>query len=211
MQRFVLEQNVLRFRSMLLEASEESDRTVLQSLLRSTQRELALYVAEKDGATPPGGAFRFPAHAPQSFAQTIQGSSNLYMLIDPRPGLRIVEVNAAYAEATLVDPARVGGQKLFQVFPDNPEDPAADGVSNLHRSLQHATRSGLTHEMPLQRYDVIGPDGNFVVKYWRCTNTPVFDEDGRLRFLLHHAEDVTREIVAIGAPNAALAVNMRPR
>ncbi|WP_246208164.1 hypothetical protein [Bradyrhizobium rifense] len=49
------------------------------------------------------------------------------MLLDPGPGLQIVDINAAYAKATLIVRESVLGRSLFEVFPDNPDDPHADG------------------------------------------------------------------------------------
>ena len=58
------------------------------------------------------------------------------MLIDPGPGLKIVDVNDAYAKATFINRDDVVGKSLFDIFPDNPEDALADGVSNLYSSLR---------------------------------------------------------------------------
>ena len=51
------------------------------------------------------------------------------------PDLHIMTVSNAYANATLIKREDVAGKHLFQVFPDNPDDPAANGVQNLKASL----------------------------------------------------------------------------
>jgi hypothetical protein len=99
----------------------------------------------------------------------------------------------------MVDRLRIAGDRLFDVFPDNPDDPLADGVSSLFRSLTIATETGRRHTMAVQRYDVRDPDGRFVERFWQPENTPLFDEDGRLVALLHHVEDVTGRVGAAAA------------
>jgi hypothetical protein len=65
-----------------------------------------------------------------------------YLLLDPAPGLVTVDVNAAYATATLTQRNDILGRSLFDVFPDNPDHPFADGVSNLNNSLKTVAKTG---------------------------------------------------------------------
>ncbi len=114
------------------------------------------------------------------------------LALDPR--LRIVAVSDAYLEATMTERAAVVGQHLFDVFPDDPDDPDADGVASLGASLERVRRLGVADVMPDQKYAMRRPDhegGGFEVRYWRPVNTPVLDGDGRVRFLIHRVEDVT--------------------
>ncbi|PDT79611.1 hypothetical protein CO675_02015 [Bradyrhizobium sp. C9] len=113
------------------------------------------------------------------------------LLVDPRPGLHIVESNHAYAAATMIDPSKVAGEKMFDVFPDNPDDPLADGVANLFASLRTVAQTGQPHAMAIQRYDVRSPNGGFVERYWQPLNSPVLNEAGDLAFILHRVVDVT--------------------
>jgi PAS domain-containing protein len=170
----------------------------VDSLMASTRRELAVLSAELMGAQSLVGQLGDGARAPartdrRLFRDVIENSAELYMVLDPRAGLRIVDINDAYAAHTLVSRRRTPGEKLFDVFPDNPGLTDADGVGNLFESLQRVAQSGQQHVMALQRYDVQGADGRFVEKHWKCTNIPIFDDQGKLTFLLHHAVDVTPE------------------
>jgi len=193
MQRFILRQNLIRFRRLLAEEADEKMRLTLQSMLRSTQRELALLEAKSSGVS---SIASLKEHRSISeFRGEFEKSPHLYLVLDPRPGLHIVDVNDAYARATMIDRGGVCGEKMFNVFPDNPDDPTADGVSNLYDSLQTAAKSGRPHAMMVQRYDVRDPNGKFVERHWRPVNTPLLDERGRLIYLLHHVEDVTNEFL----------------
>jgi light-regulated signal transduction histidine kinase (bacteriophytochrome) len=45
--------------------------------------------------------------------------------------------------------------------------------------------------MPVQRYDVQRPDGQFDERYWSTTNTPVADQSGAVRYIIHSVDEVT--------------------
>ncbi len=199
MKRFICEQNVVHFQKLLDEANDATLQHTLQSLLASARRELAMLDSAQSGAdaSPLDQRRRQMVDAAslrQQFQSEFDGSSHPYMLLDPGPGLQIVDINGAYAAATLTDRAQVVGRSLFEIFPDNPDDPLADGVSNLYTSLKIVAKTGRAHAMAVQRYDIRDPSGAFVERHWQPVNTPVHDAEGRLVFLLHHVEDVTDQV-----------------
>jgi hypothetical protein len=49
-------------------------------------------------------------------------------------------VNKAYLTATSREADELVDVAMFDAFPDNPEDPDADGAANLNRSLERAAR-----------------------------------------------------------------------
>ena len=172
----------------------EAPGNAIAALMEETRREIAILASDTLGTqTYPGqfGSSGLNRHKRQRLRDLIESSPLPYMVVDPRPGLRILDINDAFAAATLSRRDRAAGDKLFNVFPDNPADPAATGVRNLYESLQTATRSGRTHSMAIQRYDVRDSAGCFVERYWRPTNTPIFDDNGRLLYLLHYSEAVS--------------------
>ncbi|MBB2900933.1 PAS domain S-box-containing protein [Kineococcus radiotolerans] len=105
--------------------------------------------------------------------------------------LRFVVVNQAFLESSGRSRGDLIGRRVFDVFPDNPDDPEAHATANLEASLRRVLRTGRPDTMPLQKYDVAGPDGVFRPFWWSPVNAPVLDEDGRVVLLLHRAEDVT--------------------
>jgi PAS domain-containing protein len=135
-----------------------------------------------------------PAAIKEHLQPEFDASAHPYMLIDPGPGLKIVDINDAYAKATFINRNDVVGKSLFDIFPDNPEDALADGVSNLFSSLATVAQTGKPHAMPIQRYDIRDPNGEFVRRHWQPINTPICDSHGHLVFLLHHVEDVTDQV-----------------
>ncbi|MDQ6678602.1 MAG: PAS domain S-box protein [Acidobacteriota bacterium] len=118
------------------------------------------------------------------------------ILLPDAPAFTIVAASDAYLDATRTTREKITGRRLFKVFPDNPGDPAADGVNNLRASLERAIATGAADRMPVQKYDIRGPDGMFEEHYWNPLNTPVLDERGALQYLIHSAEDVTERVRA---------------
>ncbi len=113
----------------------------------------------------------------------------LYLLLDR--DFTIVAPSAAYCRATLTDANAIRGRGLFDVFPDNPGDPNADGVRNLKASLLRVLDLKRPDAMAVQKYDIRTPDGSFEERYWSPLNTPVLSDDGQVAFIIHRVEDVT--------------------
>ncbi len=110
----------------------------------------------------------------------------------------IVAANDAYLRAVGNRAEELVGRNVFAVHPDNPADPHATGVTNLHASLLRVLASGAADTMPVQRYDIPAPGnpGAFEERHWCPVNTPVFDGDGAIAYIIHHVEDVTAALQA---------------
>src|SRR5580698_6088629 len=68
------------------------------------------------------------------FQALFESAPGLYLVLDP--GLTIVAASNAYLDATMTHRQDVMGRHVFEVFPDNPDDPGSEGVRNLRASLQ---------------------------------------------------------------------------
>jgi signal transduction histidine kinase/ActR/RegA family two-component response regulator len=126
------------------------------------------------------------------FRALFQSAPGLYLVLDPN--LVIVAASDAYLSATMTRREDVLGRGLFDVFPDNPDDPDATGVQNLRASLDRVRRDHIADAMAVQKYDIRRPEadgGEFEVRYWSPLNTPVLSDDGELRYIIHRVEDVT--------------------
>jgi PAS domain S-box-containing protein len=126
---------------------------------------------------------------PPDFRLLFESAPGLYLVLDR--DFQIVAVSDAYLAATMTQRDAIVGKGLFEVFPDNPDDPNATGTRNLRSSLETVLRTGKPHTMPLQKYDIRRPDGGeFEERYWSPMNSPVFT-DGQLTHIIHRVEDVT--------------------
>jgi len=113
------------------------------------------------------------------------------------PDLVIRTASDAYLRATRTLRADIVGRSIFEVFPDNPDEPDATGVRNLRASLERVVATGKPDPMAVQKYDIREPDAGisaFVEHYWSPVNVPVHDAEGRLRYILHKVEDVTEYV-----------------
>ncbi len=88
------------------------------------------------------------------------------------------------------------GRHIFDVFPDNPDDPAATGMRDVRASMLRVVATGERDAMALQRYDIedAGRPGHWEERYWSPVNAPVQGPDGRVAFILHRVEEVTELI-----------------
>lgn len=96
--------------------------------------------------------------------------------------------------ASGIDREDLIGHRLFESFPDDPDDPSADGVRNLSASLERVVATKAVDRMPVQRYPVRGPDNCFVERWWAPINNPILGEDGEVEFIVQHVEDVTQVV-----------------
>ena len=114
------------------------------------------------------------------------------------PDFRVLAVNDAYERASMRDRSSLIGRVVFELFPDNPDAPGADGVEKLRASLERVRRECVPDALPVQRYDIEDPSspGVYLERYWSPINTPVCDDSGTLQYIIHLAEDVT-EIVLL--------------
>lgn len=200
MRRFILKGNIDRFKRLLeIEASPHLHKT-LRKLLAKARRELALLDSAYFGSKPDYslGHSTF-MHSPVStaertmFKKALAESSRACLVIDPSPGLHIVDITDAYHKVTMTRREATIGRPLFEIFPDNPADPYADGVANAFESIKTAFQSRKPHVLPMLHYDIRNPEGVLMERYWQVTNTPLFDGDGEVRFVLHEVTDVTRQ------------------
>ncbi len=113
------------------------------------------------------------------------------------PDFTIVAVSDAYLRATMTRRAEILGRGLFEVFPDNPDDPGATGTSNLRTSLERVLAERRADAMAVQKYDIPRPQdegGGFEERYWSPRNTPVLGPDGVVELIIHRVEDVTEMV-----------------
>ncbi|WP_335972486.1 PP2C family protein-serine/threonine phosphatase [Streptomyces sp. CA2R106] len=109
------------------------------------------------------------------------------------PDFVVADANDAYLRATGRTRRELVGRNIFQVHPDNPGDPLADGVSNLRASLERVLRSKRSDTMAVQQYDIPAPGRPdiFRARWWSPINTPVLGPDGEVAWIIHRVEDLT--------------------
>jgi signal transduction histidine kinase len=115
----------------------------------------------------------------------------LVLLPDP-PRFTMVGATRARLAVTHTTREQILGRGLFEAFPDDPTDAAATGTRNLRASLERVLATRAPDTMAVQKYDIPGPDGQFVSRYWSPKNIPVLAPSGEILYILHRVEDVTQ-------------------
>ncbi|MCI0747149.1 MAG: ATP-binding protein [Verrucomicrobia subdivision 3 bacterium] len=129
---------------------------------------------------------------PPDFRNLFESAPGLYLVLTP--AFKIVAVSDAYLRATLTKRSEILGRGIFDVFPDNPDDPNATGVRNLRASLGRVVQNRVPDAMAVQKYDIRRPEsegGGFEERFWSPVNSPVFGPNGELAYIIHRVEDVT--------------------
>jgi PAS domain S-box-containing protein len=142
---------------------------------------------------------------PVDFRALFESIPDNFLVVAPdAPRFTIVAASDGYLAATLRTREVILGRPLFDVFPDaNPQNAERSGVANLRASLETVLRTRATHHMAIQRYDVDTPDGGWEIRYWAPRNSPVFDAEGEIRYILHYVENVTDRVAERAATTTA--------
>ncbi|MGI5373705.1 PP2C family protein-serine/threonine phosphatase [Streptomyces sp. CA-251387] len=109
------------------------------------------------------------------------------------PELVYADANEDFQRLTGRTREQLVGRYIFDIFPENPNDPAAAGMRDVQASMLRVVADGERDAMALQRYDVEDPSrpGHWEERYWSPINAPVRGPDGKVQFVLHRVEEVT--------------------
>ena len=134
----------------------------------------------------------------QHFRALFESAQGAYLVLKPQD-YEIVAASDAYLRATMTTREGILGKRLFEVFPDDSNDPASTGEWNLRASLERVKASRRADVMAVQRYPIRQPveqDGEFEERWWSPINTAVVGPRGELAYLIHRMEDVTSYVQA---------------
>ncbi|MES5820481.1 SpoIIE family protein phosphatase [Streptomyces sp. RG80] len=140
------------------------------------------------------------ADAEIDYAAVFQSLPGMVALLTPE--LVYADANEQFVRMSGRSRQQLVGNYLFDVFPDNPDDPAASGMRNLAASLRRVLATGERDTMAMQRYDVQSMEqpGRWEERYWSPVNAPVLGPDGEVVLLVHRVEEVTEFIRDRGGP-----------
>ncbi|MBS0359479.1 MAG: response regulator [Proteobacteria bacterium] len=129
---------------------------------------------------------------PIDFKSLFQSAPGAYLVLNP--GFTIIAVSDTYLKATKTKREEILGRYLFEIFTDDPNDPAATGARNLRISLERVLQTLSPDTMAVQKYSIRLPEsegGGFEERHWSPVNSPVFNDHGKLTYIIHRVEDVT--------------------
>lgn len=111
------------------------------------------------------------------------------------PDLKAVAATDLYLATTLTKREEIMGRLVYDIFPDNPDDPNPTGVANLKASFNRVLQNKVPDAMGHLKYDIPREDGTFESRYWSTMNTPVLDKKGNILHIINQVVDITDYIV----------------
>lgn len=120
---------------------------------------------------------------------------DLYLILDSQ--FKIRALSNAYAKATNIDPEKVLGCSVFEVFSDNPEAHDATTIKNFRQSLELVLQNKIADTMAVQKYAIPRSEsegGELEERFWSPINIPILGNDNEVIYILHRAEDITQFI-----------------
>lgn len=90
------------------------------------------------------------------FRTLFESAPGLYLVL--KPDFSIVTASDAYLRATMTKRENILGRGIFEVFPNNPDDPTASGARNLSASLERVLKNRAPDAMAVQKYDIRRPE-----------------------------------------------------
>ncbi|WP_406377300.1 SpoIIE family protein phosphatase [[Kitasatospora] papulosa] len=123
------------------------------------------------------------------------------------PGLLYADANEDFLRLAGRSREQLLGRYIFDVFPENPNDPAAAGMRETRASMLRVLETGERDTMALVRYDIEDRErpGHWAEHFWSPVNAPVTDADGHVLLIVHRVEEVTELIRARGASDSGRA------
>src|ERR1051325_8905872 len=91
------------------------------------------------------------------FRRLFQSAPGLYLVLLPDLLFTIVTASDAYLNATMTKREEILGRGVFDVFPNDPDDPTATGEENLRAALHRVLKQKAPNAMAIQRYDIRKP------------------------------------------------------
>ncbi|MFE9556185.1 PP2C family protein-serine/threonine phosphatase [Streptomyces sp. NPDC006692] len=121
------------------------------------------------------------------------------------PDLVYVDANEDFQRLAGRTREQLLGRYIFDVFPENPNDPAAAGMRETRTSMLRAVATGERDTMAVIRYDIEDPrrPGCWAEHFWSPVNAPVLGPDGRVVLIVHRVEEVTELIHARGGEGSS--------
>ena len=118
------------------------------------------------------------------FKPRFEKATRLYLIL--APDLHIVAASSAFLEKTQTERNAVLGKKLPELIAGN----AGEATASLDYVLQYHR----PHKMTVLKYILPGHNGPLSRQYREAWNTPVFNEENNIAYIVHHIIDEEENI-----------------
>lgn len=123
------------------------------------------------------------ASALMDFRHLVDGMPTPYIVMDR--SLNVVYANQAYLDTAERKLSDLIGKNVFRIFPDT-DDRTAPIREAFIRTL-----NGETTRLDQLYYHFRHADGTYSSRCWRSVQTPYYDSDGEVAYIIQHPEDIT--------------------
>lgn len=124
------------------------------------------------------------------FVALFESLPGLYLLLSP--DLKIQAATKSYLGAIHVEAKEIIGKYFLDAFPNSSHPNNAEALGKIEIALVKSLREKDTTNLGKLRLDTsAGHEA-----YWEATNTPVFDSEGNLTYIIHEARNITEQVMA---------------
>ena len=120
-----------------------------------------------------------------AFREFFESAPGLYLVLSP--DFKVIAVSNSYLDTTKTCRDELIGRDVFDTFSGGAHAPSPTWLSELKESLAKVVGTG--------RSDAMGTDGyalkNDAERHWDTVNTPVFDSERRIKYIVHQLADVS--------------------
>ncbi|MGB5075985.1 MAG: hypothetical protein WBO17_00700 [Sphingorhabdus sp.] len=196
MRSFVLHHNIKHLTRFLDTTSSADDLEYIRNLIRDDKKELAVLNASENGAFSAGNHFSRSAgqgetREPLEIEFDEGSASGPCLIVDPGPGLYIVEANDACKSQLGLARSRLVGSPFYDVFQENAGSADSEYISNTLASFHKVVEEKGANTIPAQRIDILDASGSYQRRDWKIENRPVFDANGDVSLIIHQLQEIT--------------------
>lgn len=130
---------------------------------------------------------------PVDFKTLFERSAGLFLVLDR--DLCAVAATDAFCARMRLPREKLLGKTLEDVIPHAPTGAAADSFGRLRASLDRVLKLRRPDVVGVQRYDTPRDDGTVEEHHYSQRNSPVLDESGEVRLIVHRIFDVTDSVL----------------
>lgn len=127
------------------------------------------------------------------FQSLFESAPGKFLVIEPE-NYAVVAISDAYLDAVMRKRSEITGRPLFDIFPDDPADPDANGRAVVTATIERVKETGLAEALPLVRYPVERPaeqGGGYEERWWLSVFSAVKGRDSATSYIICRSEDVT--------------------
>jgi two-component system sensor histidine kinase VicK len=111
------------------------------------------------------------------------------------PDFTILAASDTYLTITGSTRKAILGKGFFVAFPD--DNAGFDDETAARKVFTRVVETGQKVDVPTYRFDVYNPDiKDYEIRYWSCCNTPIFDNENKVAYILNTVVDITGEVKA---------------